>query len=419
MRKSGAVGLHLVTMRPAPITTRGGGITAPRGFLGAGVHAGIKKSPLLDLALVVSAREGPIAGLFTTNRVAAAPVLLDRAHLRRGRGRAIIINSGNANACTGPRGLAHAKEMAALVAARVSTPPHTVFVGSTGVIGPSLPITKIRRAVPALFTRLRPTGGPQAAEAILTTDTRTKQVVVRARIAGRTVTIGGMAKGSGMIHPDMATMLACLTTDAAISRPALQRALRAAVDLSFHRISVDGDTSTNDTVLCLANGMAGNPVVRVASSEFVLFQRLLSRACDSLATQICRDGEGVTKVVRVVVKGARTHADARRIARTVGTSSLVKTAFFGADANWGRILAAVGRAGVPIDQNRISLAFDGRAIVRRGVGLGPGAERAVTQVLRRKEFSMTMGLGMGKATAQLLTTDLSDTYVRINASYRS
>ena len=404
--------------RPA-ITEVRGGVTAPRGFLATGLHVGIKKSPLLDLALLVSTQEGPIAGLFTSNRVAAAPVLLDRVHLRRGRGRALIINSGNANACTGAQGLRHAKEMARLVAVRVGTPLHTVFVGSTGVIGRSLPITKIRRGMPALFQRLSPSGASQAANAILTTDTRSKQIAVRGNIAGHVFAIGGMAKGAGMIHPDMATMLAYLTTDVSITRSALERALRAAVDNSFHGITVDGDTSTNDMVLCLSNGLAGNPVVREGSSELTLFQHLLSHACDSLATQICRDGEGITKVVRVVVTGARTVAEARRIARTVGTSCLVKTAFFGEDANWGRVLAAIGRAGVPVDQNRISLAFDGRPIVRRGVGLGPRAERAVAPVMRRKEFSMTVGLEMGKATAQLLTTDLSYDYVKINASYRT
>lgn len=397
----------------------GGGITAPLGFLAAGIHAGIKKASVPDLALVVSVQEGPIAGVFTKNRVAAAPVLLDRLHLRHGVGRAIIMNSGNANACTGARGLTDAEEMVGLVARRVGTAPHAVFVGSTGVIGQPLPMACIRRGIPTLVKRLRRSGGAEAARAILTTDTKAKQVAVRTRIAGRLVTVGGMAKGAGMIHPDMATMLAYLTTDAAIEQRTLQRALLAAVARSFNCISVDGDTSTNDTVLCLANGMAGTPVLRAGSPEFALLQRLLDHACFSLAMQVCRDGEGVTKVVEVVVTGARTQADARQVAKTVATSNLVKTALFGEDANWGRIMAAIGRSGVPVDPNRINLAFDGISIVKEGTGLGPLAERRIARIVRRKEFTVTAHLGQGQTTARLWTTDLSYDYVRINATYRS
>ena len=396
-----------------------GGITAPLGFLAGGVHVGIKQAPLLDLALVVSEKGGPVAGVFTNNDVAAAPVQVDRQHLRRGKGRAILINSGNANACTGSEGLAHALELASVVAQHLMAPRHTVFLGSTGVIGQALPIKKIRRGMPLLFRRLRRGGGTEAARAILTTDTTIKQASVQARIAGCTVTVGGMAKGSGMIHPDMATMLAYLSTDVAIAQPALRKAMRTAVEKSFNCISVDGDTSTNDTVLCLANGMAGNPLLRNRSMEFPLFQRMLDRVCTSLAMQVCRDGEGGTKVVRVIVEGARTEADAKQVARTVGTSSLVKTAFFGEDANWGRIMAAVGRSGVFVRQNRISLAFDGKPMVKQGVGLGRKAEREVSRVVRRKEFTLTVHLGMGNATASLWTTDLSYDYVKINASYRS
>ena len=396
-----------------------GGITAPLGFRAAGVHAGIKKAPLLDLALLVSEREGPIAGMLTTNAVAAAPVQLDREHLRRGKGRAILINSGNANACTGPQGFAHATALASLVARRLNAPRYTVFLGSTGVIGQPLPFEKVRRGIPYLFRQLRRSGGAEAAQAILTTDTTVKQAAVRERIAGCTVTVGGMAKGSGMIHPDMATMLAYLSTDVAITRPALRKAVLAAVNQSFNCISVDGDTSTNDSVLCLANGMGGNPVLREGSAGFAQFRRMLDHVCASLAMQVCRDGEGRTKVVRLVVKGARTQADAKQVAGTVGTSSLVKTAFFGEDANWGRIMAAIGRSGVTVRQNRISVAFDGRPMVRKGMGLGRQAEREVSRVVRRKEFTITVDLGVGKASASLWTTDLSYDYIRINASYRS
>lgn len=396
-----------------------GGITAPLGFLAAGMHVGIKKSPLPDLALVASVREGPIAGVFTRNRVAAAPVMLDRRRLRRGTGRAILINSGNANACTGARGLADAEELAALTAGLLGTDPRAVFVGSTGVIGQPLPMPCIRRGIPALVKRLRRGGGREAARAILTTDTRTKEVALSARIGGCLVTVGGMAKGSGMIHPDMATMLAYLTTDVAVERRTLQRALVAAVAPSFNCISVDGDTSTNDSVLCLANGMAGNPVVRAGSVSAAAFQRLLDEACRVLAMQVCRDGEGATKLVQVDVVGAQTEAGARLVARTVATSMLVKAALFGEDANWGRIMAAIGRAGVPVDPSRIELWCDGTPIVKAGVGLGRSAERRLGRIMRRREFAVTIDLAQGSGRARLWTTDLSYDYLRLNAAYRS
>jgi glutamate N-acetyltransferase/amino-acid N-acetyltransferase len=253
----------------------------------------------------------------------------------------------------------------------------------------------------------------------MTTDTKAKEVACSARIAGRTITVGGMAKGSGMIHPDMATMLAYLTTDAVIARRALQTALVQAVSDSFHCISVDGDTSTNDTVLCLANGLAQNAPLRPGTAPFGRFQELLNRACLSLAMQICRDGEGATKLVRIAVTQARTVKAAQRVARAVATSALVKTALFGEDANWGRIMAAAGRAGVPINPDKLRLAFDGVPIVAGGVTLGPSAERRIARVARRKEFTITIALGQGKASAQIWTTDLSYEYVKINASYRS
>ena len=396
-----------------------GGVTAARGFTAAGVYAGIKKVRKPDLALVVSETPGPIAGVFTNNRVVAAPVILDRLHLRRGLGQAMIINSGNANACTGKAGMAAAREMAAHTANALGIETHCVFVCSTGVIGQPLPIERIRAALPAAMARLRPSGGHAAAQAILTTDLRPKEFALRTAVAGTSITVGGMAKGSGMIHPDMATMLAFLTTDATIEQPILQQALLTAVNHSFNCISVDGDTSTNDTVLCLANGRAGGPVMRPGSVELATFQRLLDTVCRTLALSICRDGEGVTKVVEIAVTHARTAADARRVARTVATSNLVKTALFGEDANWGRIMGAVGRAGVAIDPNDIALWFDRSPIVKEGVGLGPAAEQAISKVIRRKEFTITIDLGQGSADAHLWTTDLSYDYIRINASYRS
>lgn len=399
--------------------TISGGVTAPLGFLAAGVYAGIKKKNQLDLALLLSERAGPVAGVFTTNRIVAAPVILDRLHLKKGVGRAILVNSGNANACTGPEGMGAAKDMAQLVATALQCPPHSVFIGSTGVIGQPLPIARIKDAVPDLLARVTRRGGSKAARAIMTTDLKPKETAVRARLGGRMVTVGGMAKGSGMIHPNMATMLAYLTTDAAINRRALQAALRRAVDQSFNCITVDGDTSTNDTVLCLANGMADNRKILLDSVDFEKFCAMLETVCRTLALKICWDGEGVTKVVRVEVRGAKTAKAARQVAQTIATSNLVKTALFGGDANWGRVMAALGRAGVAIDPTSVSLQFGDVPMVRKGQGLGQAAERRLTKVFQAREFTILVDLGQGKACAHMWTTDLSYEYVRINASYRS
>lgn len=395
------------------------GITAPQGFRAAGLHCGIKKPGLLDLAVIVSEQTGPIAGVFTKNQVVAAPVILDRIHLRRGTGRAILVNSGNANACTGKPGLAAARKTAVLVARAVQAPVHEVFISSTGVIGRVLPVERIVSALPALFKNLSIRGGADAARAIMTTDLKPKTAAGRKRINGRLITIGGMAKGSGMIHPNMATMLGYLTTDAVITRAALQKALVAAVNQSFNCISVDGDTSTNDTVLCLANGMAGNRTIKEGTRAFHQFVQLLTEVCQPLALSICHDGEGVTKVVKIEVTGARSGSQARQVAQTIGTSNLVKTALFGEDANWGRVMAAIGRAGVQLDPSKITVLFGGIPMVRSGVGLGLGAEQRIAKVFKRKEFTISVGLGQGKHRSYLWTTDLSFDYVRINASYRS
>lgn len=401
--------------------TMTGGVTAPIGFRAAGVYCGIKKmkKKQLDLALVVSDQEGPVAGVFTTNQVVAAPVILDRLHLKKGVGRAFLVNSGNANACTGPEGMRAAKEMAKQAATALNCAPHTIFIGSTGVIGQPLPIDCIRKALPALAARITRRGEGEAAEAIMTTDLKPKQVAVRAQLGGRMVTVGGMAKGSGMIHPNMATMLAYVTTDAAISQRALQVALGQAVDQSFNCITVDGDTSTNDTVLCLANGMAGNQPLKPGSADFQRFCAMVETVCRTLALKICWDGEGVTKVVRVEVQRAKSIRLAKQVAQTIATSNLVKTALFGGDANWGRVMAALGRAGVPIDPARVSLQFGGVPMVRNGLGLGHAAEKRLNKVFQRKEFTILVDLAQGKAGAHMWTTDLSYEYVRINASYRS
>lgn len=395
------------------------GVTAPRGFKAAGIHCGIKKPGILDLALCLSEVSGPIAGVFTKNRVVAAPIILDRQHLQGRQGRAIIVNSGNANACTGKPGLVAAKTMATSIARHFGIPVTQVFVGSTGVIGRTLPIDRITAAIPTLASHLSAEGGARAAQAILTTDLRPKTVAVQGRIGGRIVTVGGMAKGSGMIHPNMATMLAYLTTDAAIAPSALQEALQSAVEQSFNSITVDGDTSTNDTVLCLANGMANNRLIRQNTRDARTFARLLTSAAETLALMICRDGEGVTKVVKILVEGAATTAAAKQVAVTIATSNLVKTALFGEDANWGRVMAAIGRSGVSVDPNRITVRFNDVLMVKRGVGMGLKAEQAIARVFKQKEFTVSVHLGQGRARAHMWTTDLSYDYVRINASYRS
>jgi glutamate N-acetyltransferase/amino-acid N-acetyltransferase len=395
-----------------------GGVTAPKGFLASGIHSGIKKPPLLDLAMIVSEVEGPIAGMFTTNQIVAAPVILDRLNLKKKTGRAILINSGNANAFTGPQGLLDTREMAQLVSQNLQVPLHTIFVASTGVICPPLPMPAIRRGIPRLISGLK-RDGKLAAQAIMTTDTTIKAIALRAGIGGKTVTIGGMAKGAGMIHPHMATMLAFLTTDAAIHQPTLQTALRKAVDQSFNCISVDGETSTNDTVLCLANGLANNRLLRSDSSELKDFEHLLNEVCLSLALQVCRDGEGATKMVEIQVIGAKNANDAKRFANTLVTSPLLKTALFGEDPNWGRILAAIGRAGPRLDPEKIGIRFDGIYIVKKGKGTGQEIEKKVKRVMEKREFTITVIVGDGNADWRIWTTDLSYDYVKINASYRS
>jgi glutamate N-acetyltransferase / amino-acid N-acetyltransferase len=396
-----------------------GGITAPKGFLAAGIYSGIKKTNQLDLALIVSETPGPIAGVFTANTLPAAPVILDRLHLKKGIGQAVIANSGNANAFTGSEGLAHAKEMARRVADQLHIPLHSVFVGSTGVIGVPLPMLPVRNGIPTLVSRLRKAGHHDAAKAIMTTDTRPKEIAVQQRIAGKMITIGGIAKGSGMIHPDMATMLAYLTTDAAIDQRTLQKTLRTVTDHSFNCISVDGETSTNDTVLCLANGLAGNRLIRSTSSAHTQFQNLLHEVCHHLAMEICRDGEGATKVIKLEISGASSHKAAKQFAHTLATSPLVKTAIFGADPNWGRIIAALGRAGLPLHPDRLVIAFNGLPIVKDGKGLGPRIEGQVKRMMRRSSLTISVSVGAGHGASTMWTTDLTYDYIKINASYRS
>ena len=400
-----------------------GSPTTPLGFRAAAVAAGIKQSGRPDLVLVVSDRDCAAAGVFTSNRVAAAPVLLDRETLAAGRAalRGVIINAGNANACTGAPGLADAREMQQLAAAAVGARPPQFLVMSTGVIGVPLPMERVRTGVAAAAPLLSAEGGPAAAEAIMTTDTRPKRAAVEVELTGGRVRLGGMAKGAGMIHPNMATLLGLLTTDAAVAPDDLDVLLRDAVAGSFNAISIDGDTSTNDTVLLLANGAAG---VALSDAESrARFAAALSDLCRQLAQMIVRDGEGATRVVTLRVTGATSAADARRAADAIATSPLVKTAFAGGDPNWGRILAATGRSGAMIDPDRLSLwvgapGAEPLQLVRAGT---PTAfrEADAAAVFALPEFTAHVDLALGDGEATLWTTDLTHEYVTINADYRT
>lgn len=397
-------------------------VTAPQGFRAAGVACGIKTSGALDLALVASTRPCTAAAVFTTNQVKAAPVRYSQTLFARRRAgfRAVIINSGNANACTGPRGLSDVHRIVEFAGFLLGFPPDTILMMSTGVIGVPLPVDKIQdglmRAVPALSEA----GGEDAARAIMTTDTRPKMAVRRLTLNGVPVTIGGMAKGAGMIHPQMATMLALITTDAAIEAERLETLLRAAVDASFHRITVDGDQSTNDTVMILANGAAE---VSVDENAMPLFQEALTDLCIELAQAIVKDGEGATKFVEIRVRGARTASEARRIARHIARSPLVKTAFYGEDPNWGRILAAAGAAGVSLDPDAISLWIqrgDESPILLFDRG-APALyfEEEARRVFQAPSFRVLLDLGLGDGEDWVWTCDLSHDYVTINGRYRT
>ena len=400
-----------------------GSVTTPRGFVAAAVAAGIKQSGRPDLVLVAADRDCAAAGVFTRNRVAAAPVLLDRATLAANRAalRGVLINAGNANACTGEPGLADAREMQRLAATAVGAHPEQLLVMSTGVIGVPLPMPRVAAGVTALAPLLSADGGPAAAEAIMTTDTRPKRAAVAVELPGGRVTIGGMAKGAGMIHPDMATLLGVLTTDAILAPDVLDSSLREAVAASFNAISIDGDTSTNDTVLLLANGASG---VAVADDESrARFAAALIDLCVQLAQMIVRDGEGATRFVTLVVTGAESAADARRVADTIAPSPLVKTAFAGGDPNWGRIMMATGRSGAALDPARLALwvAAPG-ALPLQLVGDGTPTgyvEADAAAVFAQPEFTVHLDLGLGDGAATLWTTDLSHEYVTINADYRT
>lgn len=390
-----------------------------RGFLFSGISAGIKKDGKKDLGLIYSEVPAQAAGLFTTNAVKAAPVLLDRERLKRGRCQAIIVNSGNANACTGSPGLQDAKKTSWLLAKRLGINERLVFPSSTGVIGSRLPMKKIEEGIPKLVDQLSPEGWMSTVESIMTTDTFPKVEVATCRIKGIEVKLCGMVKGAGMICPNVATMLSFLVTDAHIEAPLLQMMLKKAADKSYNRVTVDGEMSTNDTVLLLANGRAGHPALNRMDRDAEAFQSMLWKVCEVLSQSVVKDGEGATKFVEILIRGAQNDGDARKAAYAVAHSPLVKTAFFGEDANWGRILCALGHSGVSIDPDRIDLFFDKAPVVRKGMGVNPEAEKKASQILKKRSFKITVDLHQGKGNYSIFTTDLSLDYVKINASYRS
>jgi glutamate N-acetyltransferase/amino-acid N-acetyltransferase len=417
------------------IDTSAGAITRVPGFRASSAACGLKQSGQPDLALVVCDRAATAAGVFTTNAFRAAPVSYDAALLARRpppQVRAVAANAGNANACTGEQGLRDAQRMAKLAESCLSLPPDSVLVMSTGVIGHLMPMDKVEQGIRAAAQGLSPRGGADAARAIMTTDLVPKEAYARVQVGDAGVAIGGMAKGSGMIHPALApltpeagpataphaTMLSVIVTDARVAADALQASLETAANASFNRITVDGDTSTNDTVLVLASGGAGGPELHVGSQGYDDFCTALTSVCTSLARQIARDGEGATRLVEIVVRGAASDTDAERAAKTIATSPLVKTAIFGADPNWGRILAAVGRSGAQVEPGRTSLWLGGIRLVAGGMPLSFVAGEA-RSMLSSAEVSITVDLGLGAGRATVWTCDLSYKYVEINAEYHT
>lgn len=388
-----------------------------QGFKAAGIASGLKKNGMLDLGLIVSDTPAAVAGVFTRNRVQAAPVLLCKKRIQSGTSRAVIANSGNANCCTGDQGMADAVRMARLAAGALGIAEGQVLPASTGVIGQPLAVGKIEAALPALAAALSPDGLDDFARAIMTTDTKPKMISRQGHVNGKTFTVTAVAKGAGMICPDMATMLCFVMTDIAAEPGTLQPMLAASVDKSFNRITIDGDTSTNDTVLILANGMSG--IFLEAGEGISVFQEVLDAVLIELAKMVVKDGEGATKLVEIVVKAAASEEDAKKIVFTVANSNLVKTALFGQDANWGRIFAAAGRSGAVFNPEAVDIWFDDVRIVKDGLWAGSEAEQKATRILQKPEFRIIIDLKNGDGQYSGWTCDFSIDYVKINADYRS
>ena len=402
-----------------------GGVTAAKGFLAASAEAGIKYQNRKDMALIYSQKPCRAAGTFTTNVVKAAPVKWDQEILNQAPyAQAVVVNSGIANACTGTQGYDYCRETATCVSGLLAIPEDSVLVASTGVIGMQLPMERLSAGIASLVPALNPSeeNGSLAAEAIMTTDTVKKEVAVTIQLGGKTVVIGGMCKGSGMIHPDMCTMLAFITTDAAISKELLQKALSEDIKDTYNMISVDGDTSTNDTVLLLANGLAENPEITAENEDYHEFCRALNYVNETLAKKMAGDGEGCTALFEVKIVGAESKEQAKLLAKSVITSSLTKAAIFGHDANWGRILCAMGYSGAQFDPEQVDLYFSSAAgsmqIIKDGVAVDYSEEEA-TKILSEPEVTATADIHMGEAAATAWGCDLTFDYVKINADYRS
>lgn len=396
-----------------------GGVCSAKGFRAAGVAAEIKYKGRNDVALLVADAPCAAAAVFTTNRVAAAPVLYDREIVKGGKVQAILANSGCANACTGEQGLKDAKLSALVTAGELGIDPRHVLVASTGVIGRPLPMDRLLAGLKSAKAALGRTAahGLAAEKAVMTTDTRPKEACVTTVIGGRKVTVGGMAKGSGMIEPNMATMLGFVTTDAAITSAMLRRALRLAIAKSFNSLVVDGDESTNDSVFLLASGAAGNAPITRGGADFEAFRAALEAVCVSLARQMAMDGEGATKFVTVTVKGAKSEKDAARAARAVAKSPLAKTSWFGRDPNWGRVLAAVGYSGAAVEDMRAEVFYDGVWAFRRGEVADEKQLAKLAKVLKKDAFEVVVDLHLGTGESSIYTCDLSLDYVHINADY--
>jgi glutamate N-acetyltransferase/amino-acid N-acetyltransferase len=390
------------------------------GFKYSAVGAEIRKKDRLDLGLIYCDKPAVTAGVFTASRVKAAPVLLDMERIRRGKAQALLVNSGVANACTGETGMQAALACSNLIAEALNINEDLVQIASTGVIGEQLPVEKIADAIDNLVENLASENYDQVAQAIMTTDTVPKTAGRVCSLAGRDVKLLGIAKGAGMIMPDMATMLSFVMTDAVIAADVLQHHLALGVKQSFNRITVDGDTSTNDTVLAMASCNSGNPEIKTLDTEdSKVFAAALADLLKDLSMQIVADGEGATKLVTIRVSNAQSDANAEQAARTIANSALVKTAFFGEDANWGRIIAALGRSGVEFDQNNVDIAFDDVLLVKDGLAIGTEAEDKATEILKQKTFTVTVDLKMGQAESEIYTCDLSIDYIKINADYRT
>jgi len=401
-------------MEPAFFEIRGG-ITAPSGFRAAAVRCGIKEGALekRDLGLIISDFPAVAAATFTSNKIKAAPVRVSAAHLRAGDTRAIIANSGNANACTGSTGIQNARRMTQAVARQLGLKERQILVCSTGRIGRDLPIEKIEQFMPTLVAGLSSSGSDVVAKAIMTSDTFQKEIAVELPLADKRVRIGGIAKGAGMINPDMATMLCFITTDAPISKRELQRLTSASVEQSFNCITVDGDMSTNDTAICLANGQAGIPPIEPDREEYSRFAEGLNFVTRQLARMIVEDGEGATKFVEVHVKGAATYQDARKAAEAVANSVLVKCSWYGEDPNWGRIMDAVGYSTAKVREEMVDIFFNGAVAVEHGMASSTPAE-TLKEVLGNKKFTVTIDLHLGSAEYKVFTSDLTPEYVRFN-----